>query len=179
MKAQVVLTPTESKKLITDSLLCLPEVKKALAEGIVAVHPSSSTVFLYEKLVGKMPEGLFVCGVVSDKGLAGSLEAVKMIKDRGPGKHDPRQASKETWVFQKGELITGLPLGEVLDMLTENDVYIKGCNALDPYGKAGVLFSNPAGGGGTIGKVMAAKRKQHFSVIFPIGNEKRIPVSIE
>ena len=101
-----------------------------------------------------------------------------MIRDRGPGRHDPREVSKETWVFREGNLITGMPLGEVLDSLTDNDVYIKGCNALDPSGNAGVLFSNPAGGGGTIGKVMAAKKKQHFQVILPVGLEKLIPVSI-
>ncbi|MBR2672043.1 MAG: hypothetical protein IKE27_07565 [Oscillospiraceae bacterium] len=178
MKAEVVLTPTESKKLISDAVLSLDCVKNALENGTVAIHPSSSTVFIYEKLTGRMPGGLFVCGVVNEKGLAGSLEAVEMIRSRGLGKHDPREVSKETWVFEKGELRTGIPLGEILDNLTGDDVYIKGCNALDPYGKAGVLFSNPAGGGGTIGKVMAARRKQDFRVLFPVGLEKLIPVSI-
>ena len=179
MKAEVVLTPAESKKLIADAVLSMPAVKEALKSGVLAVHPSSSTVFIYEALEGKEPEGLWVCGVIADEGLCGSMEAVKMIKGRGPGRHDPREVSKETWVWERGVLKTGLPLGEVLDRLGEADVYVKGCNALDPEGHAAVLFSNPAGGGGTIGKVMAAKRQQHFQVILPVGLEKLIPVSVE
>ncbi|MBW7573200.1 hypothetical protein [Caproiciproducens faecalis] len=179
MQAEVVLTPTESKRLISEAVFHLPEVQDALKNGMVAIHPSSSTIFLYEMIMGKMPQGLWVCGVIGKKGLCGSNEAVKMIQSRGPGAHDPLQASKETWFFKKGILQESLPLGEILEQLTEKDVYIKGVNALDPFGKVGVLFGNPAGGGGTIGKVMAAQRKKGFHVILPIGMEKLIPVTIE
>lgn len=179
MKAIVVLTPTESKKLIATALHRLPEVQSALQNGMVAIHPSSSTYFLYEAITSSRPEGLWVCGVVSHQGLCGSMEAVKMIRSRGAGPHDPRDVSKETWVFDHGVLQPQMPLGEILDKMTQSDVYIKGVNALDPNGKVGVLFSNPAGGGGTIGKVMAAKRKKNFHVLYPVGNEKRIGVPIQ
>ncbi|HYE68129.1 MAG TPA: hypothetical protein VEA58_05915 [Anaerovoracaceae bacterium] len=179
MQAEVVLTPTESKKLISEAVFNLPEVQEALKNGIVAIHPSSSTVFLYEKIMGYMPQGLWVCGVIGKKGLCGSNEAVQMIKSRGPGAHDPLKVSKETWFFKKGILQESTPLGEILEQMTETDVYIKGANALDPQGNVGVLFANPAGGGGTIGKVMAAQRKKNFHVILPIGIEKLIPVTIE
>ena len=80
------------------------------------------------------------------------------------------------WVIKGGELHTGIPLGEILDGLSAEDVYIKGCNALDIKGNAGVLFGHS--GGGTIGYVMAAQRKKGFSIILPVGLEKLIPVSI-
>lgn len=179
MQAQVVLTSTESKKLIAKAVFSMLEVQDALKNGIVAMHPSSSTIFLYEEIMGKMPRGLWVCGVIGKKGLCGSNEAVEMIRSRGPGANDPREVSKETWFFKKGILQESTSLGEILDQMTETDVYIKGSNALDPYGNVGVLFGNPAGGGGTIGKVMVAKRKQNFHVILPIGIEKLIPVAIE
>lgn len=179
MQAEVVLTPAESKKLISKAVFDLPEVQEALKNGIVAIHPSSSTVFLYEMITGSMPEGLWVCGVIGKKGLCGSNEAVRMIKSRGPGAHDPLKVSKETWFFKKGIIQEATPLGEILEQMTEKDVYIKGANALDPKGNVGVLFANPAGGGGTIGKVMAAQRKKNFHVILPIGIEKLIPVTIE
>jgi len=102
-----------------------------------------------------------------------------IVKSRGPGTHDPLKVSKEKWFFKKGILQEATPLGEILDQMTEVDVYIKGSNALDPQGNVGVLFANPAGGGGTIGKVMAARRKKKFHVILPIGIEKLIPVTIE
>lgn len=179
MQAQVVLTPTESKKLIAKAVLHMPQVQEALKNGIVAIHPSSSTIFLYEEIMGKMPQGLWVCGVIGAKGLCGSNEAVEMIRSRGPGAHNPREVSKETWFFKKGVLQESTPLGKILDQMTKTDVYIKGSNALDPQGNVGVLFANPAGGGGTIGKVMVAKRQQNFHVILPIGIEKLIPVTIE
>lgn len=179
MQAQVVLTPTESKKLIAKAVFNMPKVQEALENGIVAIHPSSSTIFLYEEIMGHMPQGLWVCGVIGKKGLCGSNEAIEMIRSRGPGAHDPREVSKETWFFKKRILQESTPLGEILDQMTETDVYIKGSNALDPQGNVGVLFANPAGGGGTIGKVMVAKRKQSFHVILPIGMEKLIPVTIE
>jgi len=179
MQAEVVLTPAESKKLISKAVYDMPQVQEALKNGIVAIHPSSSTVFLYEMIMGIMPQGLWVCGVIGKKGLCGSNEAVQMIKSRGPGAHDPLKVSKETWVFKKGVLQEQTPLGEILEQMTEKDVYIKGANALDPHGKVGVLFANPAGGGGTIGKALAAQRKKNFYVILPVGIEKLIPVTIE
>lgn len=179
MQAEIVLTPTESKKLISQAVFHMPEVQEALKNGIVAIHPSSSTIFLYEEIMGSMPQGLWVCGVIGKKGLCGSNEAVQMIKSRGPGAHDPLKVSKETWFFKKGILQESTPLGDILEQMIETDVYIKGSNALDPQGNVGVLFANPAGGGGTIGKVMAAQRKQKFHVILPIGMEKLIPVTIE
>ncbi|AOT71321.1 hypothetical protein [Geosporobacter ferrireducens] len=179
MQAEVVLTPTESKKLIAKAVFNMPEVQEALKNGIVAIHPSSSTVFLYQEIMGNMPQGLWVCGVIGEKGLCGSNEAVEMIKSRGPGAHNPLEVSKETWFFKKGILQESTALGEILEQMTERDVYIKGSNALDSHGNVGVLFANPAGGGGTIGKVMVAKRTKNFHVILPIGMEKLIPVTIE
>ncbi|MBS7528335.1 hypothetical protein KHM83_16720 [Fusibacter paucivorans] len=176
---EVVLTPTESKKLIAKAVFNRSCVQKALKKGIVAIHPSSSTIYIYEAITGTMPEGLWVCGVVSSKGLCGSNQAVAMIKSRGPGAHNPLEVSKETWFFKNGKLQAPEPLGVILDQMTEADVYIKGSNALDPQGNVGVLFANPAGGGGTIGKVMAAKRQKGFHVILPIGLEKLIPISIK
>ena len=177
MQGEIVLVPTESKKLIAKAVLSLKEVPEALKKGIVAIHPSSSTVFIYEVLVGRKPQGVWVCGVNAPKGLCGSLEAQQMIAARGPGPHDPGKA-RQTWFFKKGVLQESTPLQEILDQMTPSDVYVKGSNALDPQGNVGVLYANPAGGGGTIGKVIAAYRQKKFHLLLPIGLEKLIPISI-
>jgi hypothetical protein len=70
-------------------------------------------------------------------------------------------------------------LGELLELMSSDDVYVKGANALDPQWNVGVLFASPAGGGGTIGRVMAARRKRKFHLLLPVGLEKLIPVSIK
>jgi len=177
MQGEIILTPTESKKLIAKAVLSLKEVQEALKKGIVAMHPSSSTIFIYEALVGRKPQGVWVCGVNAPKGLCGSLEAQQMIAARGAGPHDPGNA-RQTWFFKKGVLQESTRLQEILDQMTPNDVYVKGSNALDPQGNVGVLYANPAGGGGTIGKVIAAYRQKKFHLLLPIGLEKLIPIPI-
>ena len=64
------------------------------------------------------------------------------------------------WVIRNGELTSGIPLGQIMDEMSPEDVYIKGCNALDIKGNAGVLFGHS--GGGTIGFVMASPEKERL-----------------
>jgi hypothetical protein len=68
-------------------------------------------------------------------------------------------------------------IDELCQQLGEKDVYIKGVNALDSQGNAGVLIGSMAEG--TIGRIVAAARKRNFKLIFPVGLEKLIPGSIE
>jgi hypothetical protein len=126
MQAQIVLTPAESKKLIAHAVLKLPKVCKALCDGIVVLHPSSTTVFIYEELFGKQPEGLWVCGTVAPCGLTGSREAEEMIRARGPGAHNPLNVSRQSWLIERGVLKESVPLGEILDKMGEGDIYVKG-----------------------------------------------------
>jgi hypothetical protein len=177
MQVEITLTPTESKKLIAKSILNLKEFQKAFKKGIIAMHNCSSTIFIYEALVGHMPKGVWVNGVITPTGLCVSKDALE-TKAPGPGPHDPRM-SRRAWVFKKGLLQEPTPLGEILDQMTENDVYVKGSNAVDPQGNVGVLYANPAGAGGTIGKVIAAQRRSGFHILLPIGLEKLIPVDLK
>jgi len=177
MKAQIVLTPTESKKLIAKAILRLKEVQSALEKGIIVLHPSSSTVFLYKEILDRWPQGAWVCGVIVQRGLCLSREGLGMVAARGLGKPDPRQFPL-SWFLKDGVLQEQTPLGDILDEMKAKDVYIKGANALDIQGNVGVLYSNPGGGGGTIGKVIGAQRKKGFHLLLPIGFEKLIPVSI-
>lgn len=178
MQAQIVLTPTESKKMIARAVLQLPRVQRALQEGILVIHPSSSTIFIYQELFGEYPEGLWVCGAVAPHGLTGSKQAEEMIRTRGSGPHDPRKVSRQAWFIRKGILQPPTPLGDILDQMGEGDVYIKGVNAVDSEGNAGVLFANPHGGGGTIGKVLTAQKEKKFDILLPAGLEKLILGSV-
>jgi len=168
--SQIVLTSAESKKLIAKAVVQLREVQRSVREGILALHPSSSTVFILEEIIGKIPKGLWVCGVVTPKGLCMSLEAPESKEERTLG------SFIYTWIIQKRKLQDSVELGLLLGKMGPDDVYIKGANALDPKGNAGVLFANPAGG--SIGKVMKVARERKFKIIIPIGLEKLIPVSI-
>ena len=65
MRAQVSLIPTESKQLIAKAVARMEVVRKASAEGIIVIHPSSSTYFIVEELVGCQPQtDTWVVGIV-------------------------------------------------------------------------------------------------------------------
>jgi hypothetical protein len=177
MKALITLTPAESKKLIAQAILTLPEFRKARESGIIALHPCSSTYFIYEALTGRKPEGIWTRGVIIPRGLCISQAGPGYSAAQGPGPHDPRRI-RHTWLFRNGDLQEAIPIGEILAQMTQNDIYIKGANAVDPAGNVAVLFGNPAGGGGTIGRVITARRRTGFHLLLPIGLEKLIPVPI-
>jgi hypothetical protein len=185
MWAQAVLTPVESKKLICKAVAEMDAVKNAMSKGKVIVHPSSTTYFLVEELTGKVPMTThWVLGCVVPQGLCRGAyrkgdEYQNVAKKMGPVKDlkEMMQRFPFKWVIQDGELHAGIRLGEILENITSDDVYIKGCNALDREGNAGVLYGH--GGGGTFGAVLAAEKTKGFKVILPIGLEKLIPVTIK
>ncbi|MBI5440675.1 MAG: hypothetical protein HY900_05610 [Deltaproteobacteria bacterium] len=183
MWAQVVLTPAESKALIAKAVARMDVVRQALDEGTLVIHPSSSTFFLVKEITGKEPDTEhWVLGAVLAQGLCraagreGKHYRIGAHLDQIEKMKDLMAAFPFKWVIEGGEFTSGVPLGEILDGLGPNDVYVKGCNALDTKGRAGVLFGHA--GGGTIGYVQAAQRKKGFAMVLPVGLEKLIPVSI-
>lgn len=183
MRAQVTLTPSESKKLIAKAVVKLEVVKRALARGTTVIHPSSSTYFIVEEITGSKPKtDVWVCGVIVPKGACiemGTLVgAHPLISEQTEESAliNP-EAFHHSWVVKDGEISTGLPLGKILEELGPEDVYLKGANAVDVEGNVGVLIGSLVEGG-TIGRVTAASKRKGFSLIFPVGLEKLIPVPI-
>ena len=180
MRAQITLLPNESKKLIAKGLADMDEVKTALKEGIVVMHPSSSTLFLVEEILGKVPETeVWMCGAITPRAACGD-DAVKVWMTTHPearGKGGP-ESFPFCWVIEKGKLSQGETLASLFARMGPKDVYVKGVNAIDPQGKVGVLIGNEVEGG-TIGKVISAQKQKGFTIIYPVGLEKLIPVSIQ
>jgi hypothetical protein len=179
MLAQIVLTPTESKKLISKAIAKLDIVRKAAIEGVVLLHPSSSTYFIIEELIGEKPKtNYWVCGVVTPKGMC-----VEMAMELGP--YTPKsltynhpEDSAGWWVIKNGKLAAPKErLADILDHMRPTDVFIKGVNALDPQGNVGILIGDPLQGG-TLGVILSSWRKKRFNLIYPVGLEKLIPIPI-
>jgi hypothetical protein len=177
MLAQIILTPTESKKLIAKSLAKMDIVKKAAQDGMVVVHPSSSTYFLVEELTGSRPEtNYWVCGVVAPRG--NCIEMGILIGDYLP-KHkstDPGDF-RTWWMIKNGKLTLGAKVTDLLKQVKPTDVFIKGVNALDPQGNVGILIGDPLDGG-AMGRIISFWRNKPFHLLFPVGLEKLIPTSI-
>ena len=174
MLAQVVLTPAESKKLIAKAVTRLDVVKHAATDGMIVIHPSSSTYFIFEELTGAKPRtNYWVCGVVTPRGMC--VEMAMTQGDRSPRtvKFDPGKL-RGLWAIKKGKILTENTTAELMEQMTAKDVYIKGINALDSQGNVGILVGERGG----LGVVLAAWKKKKFTLIFPAGLEKLIPIPV-
>lgn len=177
MLAQVILTPTESKRLIARAVADMRVVRRAAQEGMVVLHPSSSTWFVVEALTGSIPTtDVWVCGAITPKGACGDMGVHagerSLNKVSGPG------GFPHSWVIRGGRLSTGETLDELMAKMGPDDVYVKGVNAVDTEGNVGIMIGNPTEGG-TIGFVVSARRKRPFHLIFPVGLEKLIPLPVQ
>jgi hypothetical protein len=179
MTAQVNLTPTESKKLMAKAIARMDVVKEAAKEGMIVIHPSSSTYFLSEELTGENPGyDNWVCGSITPKGLCVEMG----IMSSGPPRDEEKALDPGGFPFQVvvkgGETSTGQPLVSILEKMGPKDVYVKGVNAVDIDRNVGVLIGHHSGGG-TIGKVLTARKKKYFNIIWVAGLEKLIPTPID
>lgn len=171
MRIQFVLTPTESKKLLSKAVVEMDSFKRALTAGTIMIHPSSTTVFIMSELGFELdPSALWICGLTAPRGLCASEEILEEVYRAG--KFEPKKYT-HSWVIRKGKWVKErLLLDDLLNDLKEGDLYIKSPNSIDPEGKVAILFT--ATSAGTIGLVMKAQRKQGFEILLPTGLEKMI-----
>ncbi len=159
-KAQITLTPAESKRLIAKAVAKLPEVERALKNGMIIIGLGTTNSFVAEEILGrKIEKNRYVAGVVLPQGTS-----IVPPGERMPG-----------IIIRDGKVI-GAKMDEVLDSLTSDDVIIKGANAVDSHGTAGVFLASERGG--TVGKVIGHVKSRGVNLIIPIGMEKFVPGSI-
>lgn len=157
MLAQITLTPAESKRLIAKAVVALPEVRRALKKGIVVVGFGSTNAHVVEELTGTPIErNRYVAGIILPIGTC-TL---------------PREKRLNNLILVCGKPVRK-PLREVLDELGPEDVVIKGANALDPQGNAGVLLASRTGG--TVGEIVGYVKSRGAHLIIPVGLEKFVP----
>ena len=171
---QISLTPAAGKRLIAKGIAHLPEVLAALKGGTVVVIAGTTNGYVAEEL-------LSVTGQAQDfskkrffRGIVLPPSHVKkengMLPDDGgfPGDVVIREG-----VWQKGKTIF-----DVVGDLKENDVILKGANALDLQARrAAILIAHPQAG--TIGASMPAYYGRRVRLIIPVGLEKRIAGNLD
>jgi len=161
MRALVTLRPTESKKLIARAVAKMPEVRQALADGIVIIGTGSTNADVVEACTGdQVDRAHFLAGMIT----------------RGMTCVTPRNERKPNLVLVRGEARDMTPT-EALDLPAEHKVLIKGANAVDPGGMAGVLMAAPDGG--TIGRLLGTFQAGGWPVVVPVGLEKLIPSVVD
>lgn len=164
MKAQITLTPAEGKRLIAKAISCMETVQNAFQNGILIIATSTTTAYVAEELMGKeIPnKGMFTAGVVTKEG------ANVTVTD-GRINH---------YLFDKG-VLKELKTPELVPYLARmgpNDMFIKGANAIDPFGAAGILVAGS--GGGTIGTAWGHLIRNGVPLIIAVGLEKLVPISL-
>jgi len=156
-RAIVVLTPSESKRFIARAVAKMPEVVKAKKDGIVVTICGSTNAYVAQE----------VCGVEKDK----YWFAVGRITDGELGSHEEDKRDKPV-VMRQGKVVEETFLDALKDF-GKDDCYIKGANAVDPKGRAGVLMASDIGG--TIGAAVGIINARGSKLIIPVGLEKLIP----
>ena len=162
MRIEIVLTVSESKRLIAKGVRELEIVKEAMKRGIVALAKGTTNTYVASEFLQEPVEPFsYSMGITLPRGA-----------------HPGRQVeSRPDLVFVNGELTQEMSAIEATHQMGPGDVFIKGANALNyEKGVAGLLVGDPTGG--TIGKSIGyvVGRKAHLVV--PVGLEKCIPFDI-
>jgi hypothetical protein len=159
VQAQIVLTVSESKRLIAKAVAQMPIVKNALKNGIVIIAKGTTNTYVAEEILGKkIPHGAYVLGRTFPEKGRKRLADVKSIGEV---------------VLVNGKHREDLSLAEAVRMLKPGDVVIKGANALDYENKLAAVIVGSSSAG-TTGKILpyVGARKAHL--VIPVGLEKQV-----
>jgi len=176
MKACVVLTSSESKRLIGKAVASMDIVKRALDSGIVIILKGTTNSYVAEEILGKsIDKGRFARGIVTPKGLTAIPKRDQIpdiVIDRGRIRDD----LKIEPAFSKRPVSPDRDKKNLFDLMKGSDVVIKGANALDPTGVAGIYLHES---GGTTGIFLGPAVAKGVNLIIPVGLEKLIPTPIK
>jgi hypothetical protein len=154
----IALTPSESKRLIARGVAALPEVRKALEQGLVIIARGTTNAFVAEELTGDKitHKSHFAAGFIVDGELS-STTADKLMP---------------VVVLRDGKSVDTAP-DDALKEFGEMDVSIKGANAVDADGNVAVAAAGPESG--TIGGILPTVLARKSYLIVPVGMEKMVP----
>ncbi len=163
ISALVVLNPAESRRLLAKATVALPEVQNAYKNGMVIIARGITNAFVSEELFGIKIENK-------------ANQTVGNICN-GMANANPGAPPCTSHVTRKGKVVENADSNvEILDF-GPDDVFIKGGNAIDMEGNAGVCAAGMKGG--TIGMCWPIVTPRGSHLIMPVGLEKLVPSVIE
>jgi len=163
MKAEITLTPAESKRLIAKAVAEMDAVRRAKKKGTLIICRGSTNAYILEEIQGsRVEKGKYTAGYIGPKGLEVNPNIPPEV------------------IFVDGKAKEGALLVDMVKELKAGDVIIKGANAIGPDGVAGILIGrrNLKTTGGTLGAFQMTAMARGVEVIVPVGLEKYIPVSV-
>ena len=161
--ALVVLNPAESRRLLAKATVALPEVRHAFEHGTIIIGRGITNAYVTEELLNVRidPKGGQTFGMVCH-GIT-------------TGNSGPPPCTHH--VIRQGKVVEGADSQVEILSFGPDDVFIKGANAVDPEGNAGILTSSLTGG--TIGMAWPVVTPRGAHLILPVGLEKLVPSVIE
>ena len=160
-RALFALTTEEAKVVLAKAVVNLPQVKSAMKHGRVLVSKGTTNAYIANELLGiNLDPKYYTVGVIAKGSLCAASQhnspPAVIIKD---GKH-----IEADWV-------------ETLKEFDENDVLIKGANAVDDMGNCGVLLGS--GTGGTVGMSFPIVKSRGAHCIIPVSLGKLVPSVVD
>lgn len=167
---QFMLTPAAGKRLIGKAVAVHPAIKAALKNGTIVIVGGTTNGYIAEEILGSIGQ----MSNFSRKRFFRGITLPPNYKTTEQGRLPDESGFKGDVVIKNGILQQNKTIEEVADSLNENDVILKGANALDITRKeAAILVGNPTGG--TIFYALRAAVGRRVRLIIPVGLEKRIP----
>jgi len=164
MLCEICLTVSESKRLIAKGVAAMPAVKKALAEGTVAIATGSTNAYVVEEVTGQpIEKNKYMTGATLPAGVSRKGLLSREVPDV---------------VLKNGKPVENVTVSEAVQDMGIGDVFMKGANALHyESGTAGLLIGHPTGGtiGANIGTIIARR----ITFIVPVGLEKCVAEPLE
>ncbi len=150
-----VLTHRASKKLIAKGVVNLQEVRSAKR---VFVCNGTTTAYVLMELTGKVLEPTrYTIGIITPEGLSVT----------------PADTRIPAFIVENGDVVEGVDFYDELKKVGENDVIVKGVNAVDPEGNVAVfVYGREAG---TVGTFTFPAVNLGVPIIAPVSLEKLVP----
>jgi hypothetical protein len=159
MKAAFTLIPSESRRLIAKGVAAMKEIKDAREGGYTIICGGTTNGYVAQEILG-------VTDIAPQKYTAGT------ICNRVLCTTDADKRSPFPIILYKGNRVSK-SIPEALNDFHLKTVIIKGANAIDSKGKAGIISSGFDGG--TMGATLGTAVSQGLKYIVPVGLEKFVP----
>jgi hypothetical protein len=171
---QFVLTPAAGKRLIGQAVAKHPAVQKVLKKGTLVIIAGTTNGYVAEEILKMLGQEKafrrdhFYRGIILPPDRPSTSAGKSHDESKFPG-----DVVIMDGIYRKGETIF-----DRVDTLHENDVILKGANAVHlTQRRAAVLIASP--NAGTIGASLPVVVGRRVHLILPVGLEKRISENLD